>query len=344
MSDEPAPSLHGDNQPPLPIGTEMVVPPSGELLLPDIVNEELERADAYARAARSANTQRAYMADWLIFTAWCAERGECPLPTDPEVVRRFVSWEADRGRSPSTIERRVAAVGHFHRAENLVAPTAQPGAGKLRETMAGIRATLGTRKRRKSAADAAVLQAMFDAIPGDCLRAVRDRALLAIGMAAALRRSELVALEVDDIALVPEGLRITIKASKTDSTAEGVEIAVPEGTRLRPKARLLEWMNLAAHTEGALFRRLTRGDELTGEGMSDRAVARLVQATARKVGLDERQFGGHSLRAGFLTESAARGATIFKMQEVSRHKTVQILSEYVRSAEKFKDHAGSNFL
>lgn len=317
---------------------------TAELLLPDIVSEEIERADAYARAARSNNTQRAYMADWLIFTGWCAERGDCPLPTDPEVVRRFVSWEADRGRSPSTIERRVAAIGHFHRAENLVAPTAQPGAGKLRETMAGIRATLGTKKRRKSAADAAVLQAMFDAIPGDGLRALRDRAVLAIGMAAALRRSELVALEVTDIALVSEGLNITIMASKTDLTAEGVVIAVPEGSRLRPKARLLHWIEAAGHDEGALFRRLTRKDALTIEPMSDRAIARLVQATARKIGLDEREFGGHSLRAGFLTESAARGATVFKMQEVSRHKTVQILSEYVRSAERFKDHAGSGFL
>ena len=83
---------------------------------------------------------------------------------------------------------------------------------------------------------------------------------------------------------------------------------------------------------------------MTDDPMSDRAVARLVQAAARKAGLDERQFGGHSLRAGFLTESAARGATIFKMQEVSRHKTVQILSEYVRSADMFRNHAGAGFL
>ncbi len=96
-------------------------------------------------------------------------------------------------------------------------------------------------------------------------------------------------------------------------------------------------MAAAGHDAGPLFRRLTRNDELTAEGMSDRAIARLVQAAARKVGLDERQFAGHSLRAGFLTESAARGATIFKMQEVSRHKTVHILSEYVRSAEQFKN-------
>ncbi|WP_245842221.1 site-specific integrase [Sphingomonas adhaesiva] len=238
----------------------------------------------------------------------------------------------------------MAAIGHYHRAENLVAPTAQPCAGRLRETMAGVRNSRGGKKTRKRAADAGILEAMLAAFPGDGLRALRDRAVLATGMAAALRRSEQVALTVDDIELVPEGLRVIIGRSKTDQGQEGAEVAVLEGSRLRPKAHLLAWMAAAGHDSGPLFRRLTRSDELTDDGMSDRAVARLVQAAARKAGLDERQFAGHSLRAGFLTESAARGATIFKMQEVSRHKTVQILSEYVRSAERFKDHAGTGFL
>jgi site-specific recombinase XerD len=317
---------------------------STALLLPGIVEEETELADAFARAARASNTHRAYESDWKIFAAWCAARAEMPLPTTAEIVRRYIAWEAAEGRSPATIERRVAAIGYYHRAENFVAPTAQPGSGKLRETMAGIRNSWTKPTGRKSAADAVVLQSMLDAVPGDGLRATRDRAVLAIGMAAALRRSELVALTVDDIAIVSEGLRITIAKSKTDQAREGVTIAVPEGTRLRPKARLLAWMAASGHAEGALFRRLTRRDTLTDDAMSDRAVARLVQTAARKAGLDERQFAGHSLRAGFLTESAARGATIFKMQEVSRHKTVQILSEYVRNAELFKDHAGSGFL
>lgn len=322
--------------------TDLVVRPAP--MLPGIVDLETERADAYARAARANNTQRAYMADWVIFNTWCEARGERALPTTAEVVRRFVAAEADAGKSPATIERRVAAIGHFHRADNFVAPTAQPGAGKLRETLAGIRASKGSKKKRKAAADANVLEAMLAAFPGEGLRAVRDRAVLAIGMAAALRRSELVALAVDDIAIVAEGLRITIARSKTDQEQEGVEVAVPEGNRLQPKARLLDWMAAAGHSGGPLFRRLTRQDTVSDDPMSDRAVARLVQAAARKAGLDERQFGGHSLRAGFLTESAARGATIFKMQEVSRHRTVQILSEYVRSAELFKDHAGKGFL
>jgi site-specific recombinase XerD len=326
----------------VPVATHLALRPTPTL--PGIVDLETERADAYARAARADNTHRAYAADWTIFTTWCAERGERPLPASAELVRRFVAWEADRGRSPATIERRVAAIGHYHRAENFVAPTALPDAGRLRETMAGIRNSRGGKKTRKRAADAAILEAMLGTFPGEGLRALRDRAVLAIGMAAALRRSELVALTVDDIELVPEGLRIIIGRSKTDQGQEGAEVAVLEGSRLRPKAHLLAWMGAAGHDGGPLFRRLTRGDELTDDGMSDRAVARLVQAAARKAGLDERQFAGHSLRAGFLTESAARGATIFKMQEVSRHKTVQILSEYVRSAERFRHHAGAGFL
>lgn len=312
--------------------------------LPGIIDHETERADAYARAARSANTHRAYAADWAIFIDWCRMRGECVLPAAAESVRRFVAHEADRGLSPATIERRVAAIGHYHRIEGLVPPTAQGDAGRLRETLAGIRNSRGGKVQRKTPADALVLASMLATLTGDGLRARRDRAVLAIGMAAALRRSELVALTIDDIALVPEGLRITVARSKTDQRGEGAEIAVPEGTRLRPKAHLLAWIEAAGHDSGPLFRRLTRSDAMTGDAMSDRAVARLVQDTAARAGLDPRRFAGHSLRAGFLTESASRGATIFKMQEVSRHKSVQILSDYVRSAERFRDHAGSGFL
>lgn len=173
---------------------------------------------------------------------------------------------------------------------------------------------------------------------------MRDRAILAVGMAAALRRSEIVALDVAHVGIVPEGLRLTIARSKTDRTGQGAVIAIPEGSRIRPKALLLAWMAAAGHQEGPLFRRLSRSDALTPAAMSDRAIARLVQQHAAAAGYDPTHFAGHSLRAGFLTEGAAQGATIFKLQEVSRHKSVQVLSDYVRNAELFKDHAGDRFL
>ncbi|MGF7151657.1 integrase [Sphingomonas zeicaulis] len=168
--------------------------------------------------------------------------------------------------------------------------------------------------------------------------------MLAIGMAAALRRSELVGLAVSDVDVLETGLDIHLGRTKTDQAGEGASIAIPEGSRVRPKALLIDWMAAAGHIDGPLFRRLTRKDALTDEAMSDKAVARLVKQYAGAAGFDPAKFSGHSLRAGFLTEVAAQGATIFKMQEVSRHKTVWILSDYLRSADRFRDHAGGRFL
>jgi len=312
--------------------------------LPAILNEKIEQAAAYARAARAGATRRAYESDWAIFTAWCAAHTLVALPATPEVVAVFASDQAVGGLNPATIGRRIAAIGHYHRAGGHPAPTALPTAGRLAEVLAGIRAEHGGAKRRKQPADAAALRNMLATIEGDGLRALRDRAILAVGMAAALRRSEIVALAVDHVALVPEGLRLTIARSKTDRAGAGAVIAIPEGSRIRPKALLLAWMAAAGHDSGPLFRRLSRSDALTADAMSDRAIARLVQHHAAAAGYDPTQFAGHSLRAGFLTEGAAQGATIFKLQEVSRHKSVQVLSDYVRNAELFRDHAGQRFL
>ena len=316
----------------------------GQPALPAIFNEKIERAAAYAKAARSGATRKAYDSDWAIFVAWCNAHGLVALPATPDVVAVFASDQATGGRNPSTINRRIAAIGHHHRAGGYPAPTALPTAGRLTEVLAGIRAEHGGAKRQKRPADAAALRNMLATIEGDGLRAVRDRAILAIGMAAALRRSEIVALAVEHVGIVPEGLRLTIARSKTDQGGQGAVIAIPEGSRIRPKALLLAWMAVAGHGDGPLFRRLSRSDALTSAAMSDRAIARLVQQHAAAAGYDPTQFAGHSLRSGFLTEGASQGATIFKLQEVSRHKSVQVLSDYVRNAELFKDHAGQRFL
>jgi integrase len=318
--------------------------PADQGMLPDILRAEVERAADYARASRSAATQRAYASDWRIFQNWCESRGLQSLPATPAIVATFLASEADSGVKTPTITRRLAAIGYHHRQAGFDPPQQQPGAGALKEVVAGIRKAIGTRKERKKPADADALRDMLRAIEGDDLRAVRDRAVLAIGMAAALRRSELVALAVNDVELTPDGLRLLIGHSKTDQTGEGAIIAIPEGRRIRPKALLLSWMSAAGHDDGPLFRRLTRSGELTGDPMSDRAVARLVQRCAGAAGLDPSKFAGHSLRSGFLTEAARQGASIFKMRDVSRHKSVQVLSEYVRDAELFRDHAGDRFL
>jgi len=313
-------------------------------LIPSLLDEEVEAARAYVAAARAPATRRAYASDWRLFLAWCEARELPPLPAPPETVAVFLSAEAQAGIRPSTIGRRLAAIGYAHAQAGFDPPQQRAGAIAIRNAVAGIRRTHGVTKVRKRAADGDMLRDMLRACEGDGIRAVRDRALLAIGMAAALRRSELVALALDDVVITPEGLRITVRHSKTDQEGAGTIIAVPEGRRIRPKALLLEWIARAGFAEGPVFRKLTPQGRITARPMSDRGVALVVKARAAAAGYDPAHVSGHSLRAGFLTEAARQGATVFKMKEVSRHKSLEVLSDYVRNHELFRDHAGERFL
>ena len=175
---------------------------------------------------------------------------------------------------------------------------------------------------------------------------MHDRALLAFGMAGAFRLSELVALRLADIERVPEGMRVTIRRSKTDQDGAGATIAIPEGRRLRPNVLLDAWLERGGISGGFLFRRLVSGPAggATASPMSDRAVAWLMQVRVTQAGYVAADFAGHSLRAGFLTAAARSGASVFKMREVSRHKSMQVLADYVRDANLFRDHAGEDFL
>ncbi len=314
--------------------------------LPSLHHAEIATARRYADASRAASTQRAYASDWRRFSAWCLARGLDTLPADPRAVAVFLSAEANAGSAPPTIGRRLAAIGWMHRRAGLQPPQAREGAAALLEVMAGIRRSHGVAPVRKHAADADVLRDVLRAITGADLRSVRDRAVLAFGMAGAFRRSELVALRLADIERVPEGLRVTIRRSKTDQDGAGATIAIPEGRRLRPRALLDAWLEQGKVSDGFLFRRLVPGPAggATASPMSDRAVARLVQARVTAAGYAAKDFAGHSLRAGFLTAAARSGASVFKMREVSRHKSMQVLADYVRDAELFHNHAGEGFL
>jgi site-specific recombinase XerD len=307
--------------------------------------DEIAAAHGYRTKAKSANTLRAYASDWKQFEAWCDERGLEPLPARPEAVATWLAVLATAGKADSTITRHSAAIAWYHRRAGQVAPQHRDPRGVIADTLAGIRREQRTRPRQKKAAiTAADLARMLAVAEGQGTRAVRDRAVLALGLAAALRRSELVALHQADLELVKEGLKLTIRHSKTDQEGAGQAIAVPVGKLLKPVALLKAWLNLRGGEEGPLFLQIDPQGRLTREAMSDRSVARLIQRYAEKIGLDPATVGGHSLRAGFLTEAARSKASLAKMQEVSRQKKVEVLLGYVRSAALFEDHAGEGFL
>ena len=306
---------------------------------------EIEAARCFRAQSKAANTVRAYASDWRQFEDWCFARDLEPMPAMPEAVATYLAWLAQRGRADSTIGRHLAAIAWHHRQSGLVSPQHRDLRGVIADTLSGIRRKQRARPVAKKAPIMADdLARMIAAAEGDGPRAIRDRAIMALGLAAALRRSELVALHLADLELVPEGLRLMIRHSKSDQEGEGQVIAVPSGRRLKPVAHLTKWLIVRGAEAGPLFFRTDRQGVMTREPMSDRSVARLVQRYASQVGLDPGAVGGHSLRSGFLTEAAKAGASLPKMQEVSRQKRVDVLLGYIRDAALFENHAGDGFI
>lgn len=305
--------------------------------------EQVEAARGYADASRAASTQAKYLQHWTAFGAWCLDHGHRSLPADPAVVAVHLSSLAAK-MAPQTLALRMAAIGHAHRQAGEAIPHKLRGGTVILDILAGARRKWAKPTARKAAACGDVIWAMLHAIRGDTLKEVRDRALLSFGMVSCMRRSEIAALDVADLVRAPEGLRVTIRRSKGDQDGIGATIAVPAGRRLKPVAHLDAWLERAAVADGPLFRRLSQcGTRVLPARMSDRSVAEIVKARAKAAGLDPALFAGHSLRAGFLTAAARAGASVWKMQEQSRHKSLNVLSGYVRSAQLFEDHAGKDF-
>jgi integrase len=313
--------------------------------LPGLTLDDIDAVERYVGKASADATKRAYTSDWRIFVAWCDERAMPSLPSAPAAVAAFLAQEADRGVARSTIGRRLAAIVFAHRAAGLIPPSEQVGAAVLDRALRGIRRDKRTqRPTKKHAADGDILRDMLRGIVGEDIRSSRDRALLAIGMGGAFRRSELVALQLADVKQVPAGLEILVPFSKGDQLGQGELVVIPDRPRIAAVALLRAWIDTAAITEGPLFRKLTPQGRLTAKPMSDRGVALIVKARAAAAGYDPSLFSGHSLRAGFLTEAGRQGANPFRMKEHSRHKSLEMVGEYVRNHELFRDHAGDKFL
>ena len=308
----------------------------------------IESAKKYIEASTAPATRKAYASDWKIFCSWCIDNGQIELPADPETLVLFLTDQAQTGTAPATLTRRLAAIKFAHEAAGHESPTALK---IVTATLKGIKRDTGAAKKQKAPATADRLAIMLGAIPkalagkrDKTLTEKRDRAILLLGFAGAFRRSELAALTVEDLEETEKGLNITIRKSKTDQEGVGQVVAIPNGLYLQPVKALRDWLNAAGITTGPIFRPITQWGGVRPVAITDKSIAETVKKYAHAAGFNPDDFAGHSLRAGFLTTAAEKGATVFKMAEVSRHKSIETLRGYVRSAELFKDHAGSAFL
>lgn len=303
--------------------------------------EDIAAADAYATAGVAENTRRAYSADWSSFVAYCAERGVAPLPAPAEVVRAYLAHLADDGLSVATIRRRATSISAVHQVAGFPSPTTSP---EVRATLRGIARGLGTRQRAVAPFTAEHLRQVVASTPATMIGR-RDRALLALAFAGALRRSEVVALLAEDVRFVAAGMVVAIRRSKTDQTGAGREVAIPFGRRgACPVALVRDWIDAASISSGPLFRRVTRHGEVGTGAMDGGSVARIVKKHADALGLDAEQFSGHSLRAGFVTSCAAAGVDDRRVMDQTGHQSLSSFRRYVRHADKFTQNAAAEIL
>lgn len=249
----------------------------------------------YLAGAVPAETERAYAGDWNRFTAWCADAGQAPMPADGVTLAEYATHLAKLGRAPGTIERAVAAIRKAHTLAE-VEPPAAAGARLAIKRAANDRADAGTTTRKAQALSVADLRAMLRHATGPA--AARDRALMLTGWAGALRRSELVALNLSDVTIRDEGAELRIRRSKTDKDAAGAVVALPYGAD--PSTCPVLALAAIVHgrddegPEAPLFRTINRHGSHGGR-LSGQAVGLVLKRYATAAGIDPAAVSGHSL-------------------------------------------------
>jgi site-specific recombinase XerC len=312
-----------------------MLPVLPQTALPSTLLADLNAARTYSQQSLSEATRTAYVSDWRAFEGWCADRDVEALPASPASVAAFLDM-AERGLRPATIARRCAAIRHFHR---LAGVDPAPTDAAIVKTTKGLRRSLGAAQAEKAPATNVVAKRLVDAMPDGSLKGRRDRAMVMLGFAGAFRKSEVVALNVEDLEFCCEGVRATIRRSKTDQEGKGQTIAVLRGSGpFCPVKLLREWLEVAGITEGALFRQVPKGGKRIGERLSGRGYYEVIKRGIAAVGLDATKFGSHSMRSGWISTAAKNGASVWKMKEISRFVTLIRPSHPVRHFCPFRNH------
>ena len=309
--------------------------------------EIAEKAKAYAAAAQSENTRKAYISDWATFADWCAVQGVEALPATAATVTAFLIDSAGKV-AVTTQRRRISSIADMHRKASF--PLDLSGGG-FRDVWAGIRRSHGRPPVKKAAMVTNVLRDAIEALP-ETMAGVRDRALLLVGFAGALRRTELAAVEINNkggaevwIEDGADGLTVHIGRSKGDQHAAGQQVGIPFGSNPTtcPVRAWRDWLSASGLNEGPAFRSINRHGQLGDAALCDHAVALIVKrsivagavargATESDAAATARRFAGHSLRSGLATSAAANDAPGHLIQAQLRHKKFDTTSSYIQNA------------
>ena len=315
--------------------TAVIPPVPGTALTPQGA-AALSAAQAIARNAAAPATLRADKADWTHFSEWCAAKGFVPVPAAPAVVGAYLASLAET-HSPATIRRRLSALGKMHRYNDLPWNAAH---GAIQGPLQGLLRRHG-RPPQKAAALSLVLLRKLLATCDRTPRGRRDRALLLFGFAGALRRSELVALTVEDVRIDADGVRLRILRGKTDPEGQGAEIGLPRGRHAEtcPLRAFEDWQAVAQRKAGPLFRRVSTRGSVGGAALHPDAVRRILLHRLAMAGLTPEEVGqgfdrlsAHALRVGFITEAYGKGVRDEDIMRHTRHRDLRTMRGYVQRA------------
>ena len=290
--------------------------------------------------SKANNTLRAYKSDFKDFGAFCARHGFDSLPTEPKIVSLYLT-HLSKNLKISTLRRRLVSISMVHKLKGHYLDTKNP---IIIENLMGIKRVKGSIQKGKKPILINHLKAIINIIDqqkiGEIKKA-RDKTIILVGFGGGFRRTEIISIDHEDLEFVPEGVKITIKRSKTDQFGEGMIKGLPyfSNENYCPVINLKKWLELSNIKSGPIFRRFSKGLTLTKNRLTDQSVVLIIKDYLNLAGIENTNFSGHSLRSGFATVAAESGADERSIMAMTGHKTTQMVRRYIREANIFKNNA-----
>jgi site-specific recombinase XerD len=293
------------------------------------------------QSSKASNTVRAYKSDFSDFGLFCAQNGFKSLPSEPKVVSLYLTHLSTKDAKMSTLKRRLVSIGVIHKLKGHYLDTKHPA---IIENIMGIKRRKGTFQKAKKPILISSLKKIINVIDQqkkEEIKKLRDRSIILIGFSGGFRRNEIVSLDYDDLDFVPEGLKLSIRRSKTDQFGEGFTKALPyfNSSQYCPVVSLKKLLDLSKIRSGPVFRRFSKGSKLSENRLTDQTVALLIKEYLNLAGIDSKNFSGHSLRSGFATSAAESGVEERNIMAMTGHKSTEMVRRYIKEANLFKNNA-----
>ena len=291
--------------------------------------------------SKANNTLRAYKSDFNDFRLFCAQNGFKSLPSEAKIISLYLTQLSTKEVKISTIKRRLVSIGVIHRLKGHYLDPKHP---LIVENLMGIKRRKGSIQNGKKPLLINNLKKVINVIDQqkkEKIKILRDRTIILIGFSGGFRRNEIVSLDFDDLDFVEEGLKINIKRSKTDQFGAGSTKGLPyfENSQYCPVVSIQKWIEISKINSGAIFRRFTKGSNLSEKRLTDQTVALLIKEYLDLAGIDSANYSGHSLRSGFATSAAEAGVDERTIMAMTGHKSTEMVRRYIKDANLFKNNA-----